>query len=310
VLFTSSNSTNRWPACWISRAGVRERRSRRDQLARADDPKRREIALQFYASAGPVDLGHVSRWRFPKARNRSGRLRSSANSPIFCGRHVRQRQFLLTSRREERGWLAICRCGSRCLACRSREDGDGARPGRKAEPAPHGRGDWRPLLEFTQGIRSPSPCWWASAARRCRTRQQIEAFVARLRAGEAAFTDEASEGRTKSLAASLNYGSSTPSMKPNASNCPFCTCSGFCGCGCACWMVILSGVAPRRVHGLTRRMYPTSGSCRRSGLLTAHGGGYYSIHPAVPWFFAGSRGTGYGGRDRALRAYVASWGAR
>ena len=39
-----------------------------------------------------------------------------------------------------------------------------------------------------------------------KTKEQIEAFVARLRAGEAAFDDEAGEGRSRSLGASLSYG--------------------------------------------------------------------------------------------------------
>src|SRR4029079_1142578 len=39
-----------------------------------------------------------------------------------------------------------------------------------------------------------------------KTKEQIEAFVARLRSGEAAFPDEAGEGRSRSLGASLAYG--------------------------------------------------------------------------------------------------------
>src|SRR5262249_37370888 len=37
-------------------------------------------------------------------------------------------------------------------------------------------------------------------------KEQVEAFVAKLRAGEKAFEDEAGEGRSKSLGASLAYG--------------------------------------------------------------------------------------------------------
>jgi Flp pilus assembly protein TadD len=41
------------------------------------------------------------------------------------------------------------------------------------------------------------------------------------------------------------------------------------------------------------------------GLLTAHGGGYYSIHPALPWFFKRLFDDYYGGsEDRTARAYV------
>ena len=45
------------------------------------------------------------------------------------------------------------------------------------------------------------------------------------------------------------------------------------------------------------------------GLLTAHGGGYYGIHPALPWFFRGlfERLYPQGGRA-ALRAWVEAVG--
>ena len=39
-----------------------------------------------------------------------------------------------------------------------------------------------------------------------RTEEQVATFVAKLRTGEGAFEDEASEGRSKSLGASLSYG--------------------------------------------------------------------------------------------------------
>ena len=67
--------------------------------------------------------------------------------------------------------------------------------------------DWRPLLDFTAG----NPLTVTILARQAisgqhTSREQIEVFVAQLRAGAAAITDDATQGRGASLAASLNYG--------------------------------------------------------------------------------------------------------
>lgn len=79
--------------------------------------------------------------------------------------------------------------------------------------------DWRPLLRFTQGNPLTLTVLVGQALRdRLKSREQIEHVVERLRAGEAVFEDEASEGRTRSLAASLAYGLGTRSAKPNGNN--------------------------------------------------------------------------------------------
>ena len=78
--------------------------------------------------------------------------------------------------------------------------------------AKHGRRmedveDWRPLLQFSQGNPLTLTVLAGQALRDgLRTKAQIEAFVRKLRTGEADFEDEAGEGRTRSLAASLAYG--------------------------------------------------------------------------------------------------------
>src|SRR5439155_22091878 len=45
------------------------------------------------------------------------------------------------------------------------------------------------------------------------------------------------------------------------------------------------------------------------GLLTAHGGGYYSIHPALPWFFKKLFDEFYPDAGIAARAFVEAMGA-
>lgn len=66
--------------------------------------------------------------------------------------------------------------------------------------------DLIPLLELTRG--NPlTICLTVGEA--MRTGEQVEAFVAKLRAGEPAFEDEKSEGRARLLGASLRYGFET-----------------------------------------------------------------------------------------------------
>src|SRR5208282_1439110 len=96
---------------------------------------------------------------------------------------------LLTSRRDEQGWLGDlpARVGlppmpmlerlelARAIAARQT---GGTRLFLQVE-------DWRPLLEFTQGNPLTITILVGQALRdKLRTRAQIEAFVARLRAGE------------------------------------------------------------------------------------------------------------------------------
>lgn len=60
----------------------------------------------------------------------------------------------------------------------------------------------------------------------------------------------------------------------------------------------MAGVTPEAARGLLDR-------AAEVGLLTAHSGGFYSIHPALPWFFRGLfEQRDMEARKRALRAHV------
>ncbi len=64
-----------------------------------------------------------------------------------------------------------------------------------------------PLLRFTQGNPLTITVMVGQALRDGISSQaQIEAYLNKLHNGETAFDDEASEGRSKSLGASLSYG--------------------------------------------------------------------------------------------------------
>src|SRR5712691_9520266 len=175
------------------------------------DAERRAVALQvlqqipvlwIWDNVEPVagfPSGTPSAWSGDEQRELAGFLRDARDTKA---------KFLLTSRRDERAWLADL---PRRIAVPPMPFQERVQLAR-ALADKHGRRltdveDWRPLLEFTQGNPLTITVLVGQALRDgIRTREQVEAFVARLRAGEAAFQDEAEEGRTQSLGASLRYG--------------------------------------------------------------------------------------------------------
>jgi hypothetical protein len=137
---------------------------------------------------------------------------------------------------------------------------------------------------------------------------QIAAFVRQLQAGEAVFEDEASEGRTRSLAASLAYGFENAFSEAERKQLALLHLfQGFVSV-VAFW----SMGSPEEewclpeVKGLTREAgIALLDRAAEVGLLTALGGGYYRIHPALPWFFRRLFEEYYPARRTAVtRAFV------
>jgi tetratricopeptide (TPR) repeat protein len=121
-----------------------------------------------------------------------------------------------------------------------------------------------------------------------RTNAQLETFVDRLRDGEAAFEDEASEGRDRSLGASLAYG--FEHAFTDAERGQLAVLHLFQGFVDVDVLRLMGNPdAPwclPELRGLTRHAGITLLDRGAGiGLLTGHGEGYYSIHPALPWFF-------------------------
>ena len=118
-------------------------------------------------------------------------------------------KFLLTSRRDERAWLGDEL--PRRIAVPPMPMQERVQLAR-ALAEKHGRNlgdvnDWRPLLRFTGGNPLTITVLVGQALRdRLVTREQIEGFIEKLRLGEAKFDDEADQGRSRSLGASLDYG--------------------------------------------------------------------------------------------------------
>jgi tetratricopeptide (TPR) repeat protein len=273
------------------------------------EPKRREIALQvlrqkpvlwIWDNVEPVagfPKGTESKWTPAEQRELADFLRAARETKA---------KFLLTSRRDERGWLGDlpARVALPSMAFLERLElarGLAEKASRRLTDVE----DWRPLLEFTQGNPLTITVLVRQALRDgLRTRKQIEEFVRRLRAGEAAFADEAAEGRTRSLAASLNYG--FEHAFGEAERRQLALLHLFQG-----FVDVDALRAMGGPKGLTReegiQLLDRAGEV---GLLTALGGGCYSIHPALPWFFRRLfEERDAEARERALRAYVEAIGS-
>ncbi len=199
-------------------------------------------------------------------------------------------KFLLTSRRDEREWLGDLPRRIIVPPMPMQERVQLARA--LAEKFAHRFfevEDWRPLLEFTQGNPLTITVVVGEALRKgIKTRLEIRDFVERLRKGESAFEDEQSEARSKSLGASLSYGfenAFTETERKQLALLHFF--QGFVDVDALRAMGNPEAdYCLPEVRGLTREAgIALLDRAAEIGLLTAHGGGYYSIHPALPWYF-------------------------
>jgi tetratricopeptide (TPR) repeat protein len=178
--------------------------------------------------------------------------------------------------------------------------------------------DWRPLLKFTQGNPLNITVLVGQALREgLTTQEQIGSFIEQLHAGEAEFEDEISEGRSKSLSASLSYGFEHAfSEEEHRQLALLHLFQGFVNVGI---LGIMSNPEFKwclsEVRGLTRETgIMLLNRADEIGLLTAIGGGYYAIHPALPWFFGSlfdkyyASVAGDGQELMAARAFVEAMG--
>ncbi|MEW6366102.1 MAG: CHAT domain-containing protein [Acidobacteriota bacterium] len=198
-------------------------------------------------------------------------------------------KFLLTSRREERAWLGDLPrrvklppmpMQERVQLARALAD----RLGRRMTEVE----DWQPLLNYTAGNPLTLTVVVGQALRDgLRTREEIEAFVTRLRAGEAVFDDEASEGRSRSLGASLAYGFASAFTEAERKRLALLHLfQGFVYVGTLEAMGDPEIGNLPEVHGISREAgMALLARASEIGMLTSHGGGLYSIQPALPWFF-------------------------
>lgn len=170
-----------------------------------------------------------------------------------------------------------------------------------------------PLLRFSAGNPMTLTVVVGQALRDLlETPAQIDAYVARLRAGEAAFPDDAAQGRDRSLGASLDYGFQA-AFSPE-DRCRLAVLHLFQG---VVNVVVLCRMgdpeAPWCLDSL-RGLSHQAGialldRAAEIGLLMPLSKGTYGIHPAVPWFLARLFADCYPApAEEPIHAYVESVG--
>lgn len=226
--------------------------------------------------------GTPSAWTADEQKELAEFLREASTST--------QAKFLLTSRREEREWLGgIPRrlhippmpMTERVQLARAIAEGRGRRLDDLRA--------WWPLLEFTEGNPLTITVVIGQALQRdIVTEEQVKEFVARLREGEAVVSDDKGEGRSSSLSASLGYGFANSFGEDERRQLALLYFfQGFVDVDALVWM----GDNDRSYYfepmrGFTREAgISLLDRASEIGMLRPHGGGYYSIHPALPWFF-------------------------
>jgi tetratricopeptide (TPR) repeat protein len=184
--------------------------------------------------------------------------------------------------------------------------------------------DWRPLLRYAAGNPLTITVLVGQALRgNLTTTEAIEAFVARLRAGEAQLEveEDAALGRARSLAASLSYGFAQAfTTAERAQLAVLHLFRDTVGVDALRYMGDPRAAGEDAVPELTGFDRGTGiallDRAAGIGLLTSLGSGpgYYQIHPALPWYFTTLYTTTYGqtgdpAAQHATRAYTQAVGA-
>ena len=292
------------------------------QWTALNDSGRRDMALRILAqvpvlwvwdNVEPVagfPAGTASAWTAGEQGELAGFLRELA-------RWTRCR-VLVTSRRDEADWLGdlprrvpmppMPMLQRLELAQAIAADQPGGRD-RFLEVA-----DWRPLLEFTQGNPLTVTILVRQALRgQVTTREQVAAFVSRLRAGAMRVTDDAVQGRDTSLAASLDYGFSQAFTEDERAQLALLALfEGFVEVLALQLMGNPAAEPVQAVYGLDQEAgIALLARAAEMGLLKDCGVGLYAVHPAVPWHLRNLFEQHYGPQDgptalAAVRAWTSA----
>jgi len=281
------------------------------------DEERRDVALQIlkqvpilwiWDNVEPVagfPSGTKLDWSYEEQKELFDFLRDARDTKA---------KFLLTSRRDESGWLGDLPARVLVPPMPMQERVELARA------VAEGRGrrfmdvkDWTPLLRFTQGNPLTITVVVGQALRDgLETKEEIKGFVAKLQAGTAEIEEDECEGRSKSLVASLRYGFEhafdEDELKRLALLHLF---QGFVNVDVLKAMGNPDAeLSLPEVRGLTINYWISLlDRAAEVGLLRSHGGGYYSVHPVIPWYFKNLFEEHHSSDKRAVRAFVEAVGS-
>ena len=294
------------------------------QWATLDQVARRDVAVQVLSQVAalwvwdnvePVagfPAGAPSAWTSAEQEELAGFLRQLMRT-TRC-------KVLMTSRRDERDWLGDLPERVHLPPMPMLERLELARAIADRQPGGGQRfeevGDWRPLLAFTQGNPLTITILVRQALHNHRnTGEQAEAFVTELRDGTAYVADDAIQGRSASLAASLDYGYVKAFTSAERVQLAILALfQGFVSIGTLCRMGSAEDgqqVVPA-LTALTQELGTRLlDRAAEIGLLTAYPGGHYRVHPAMPWYLQGLFHQHYGPPDgpaaiTAIRAWTAA----
>jgi tetratricopeptide (TPR) repeat protein len=282
-----------------------------------NDEERRDVAIQILKicpvlwiwdnveSVGGFPTGLKSDWSSEEQKELCDFLRDARDTKA---------KFLLTSRRDETGWLADLPVPIIVPPMPMQERVELARAiaerrGKRFMDVE----DWMALLKFTQGNPLTITVLVGQALRDgLESKEDIEGFVAKLQAGTAEIEDDEREGRTKSLGASLRYGFEHAFDKDELKR--LALLHLFQGFGDADGLGVMGNPelewSLSEVRGLTKDYWISIlDRAAEVGLLRAYGGGYYSVHPALPWYFKNLFEERYPSDERAARAFVGAVGS-
>ncbi|MEO1165975.1 MAG: tetratricopeptide repeat protein, partial [Chloroflexota bacterium] len=168
---------------------------------------------------------------------------------------------------------------------------------------------WQPLLQYTGGNPLTLQVLVTQAVRDgIRTQEAMRDFVEQLRRGEVNFHDDATQGRSKSLGASLAYGYDAAfSEEERAQLAVLHLFQGFVDANALVHMGHdISDNTLSALNGKDSDYFVSLlDKASNIGVLRKLGGIWYDIHPALPWFLKTEFETHYPTPDERERAQLA-----
>ena len=246
---------------------------------------------------------------FPNNSNSSWTQEEQNRLADFLNKAASQTQakFLLTSRREETSWLGDLPERIKVQPMNILESAElsrniAKRHGTKLDDM----ANWMPLFGFAQG----NPLTIIVVVNQAinqgfKTRDDILKFVAELQSGEEAFADEITDGRSRSLGASLSYGFHVFTETEKKVVSLLHLFQGFVRPKVLLLMgnmeyglTELKSYSPDAIETLLKRASDV-------GLLSAapQKGGY-NVHPAIPWFLKRYFNQYYPDESRPIFAFI------